>query len=127
MLLYFFWPEDGKYSSKKKREACQKMNHLLFRDPDVKDAFTQIDCYKVNLKTLDSNLKKRYRIKTAPTLVFIDATGKVLKRTTSSKMSSGSMLRLIKTVLKASARNVKKFNKKLETEEKKKPQTAKKD
>jgi len=128
ILLYFYWPEDKASKSRAQYRDCQKMNKLLFEDPDVKDELSKLDCYKVNLSILSKELKKQYKIKSAPTLIFIDPTGKVLKKSSSTRTKPSRMVRLIKSVVKASARNLKRYKKKLAQEEKKeKPQAKEED
>ncbi|MHC4664017.1 MAG: hypothetical protein ACYS8W_20330 [Planctomycetota bacterium] len=112
VLIFIYWPNRTNSEGKPSKiyDECQKLIEVLARS-DVRQALTAMDCYKVNYESLDKERKKRYRVKGAPTLLFIDATGKVLKRITSP--------RIIETVAKTSDKNLRKVKKKREKEEEK--------
>ncbi|TET34360.1 MAG: hypothetical protein E3J72_14465 [Planctomycetota bacterium] len=110
--------KDSKGRTSKAYENCRKMIELLARS-SVQSALEKIDCYKVNYKSLDKARLKRYGVKGTPTLIFIDATGKVLKRITSPRIKPSNLIRLIKTIVKKSDRNLEKLQKKREKEEEK--------
>ncbi|TET31605.1 MAG: hypothetical protein E3J72_22080 [Planctomycetota bacterium] len=117
VLLFIYWPDqkDSRGQISKAYQNCQKMTNLL-SNSEVQSALGEMDCYKVNFKSLNKTRCKRYGVKGAPTLIFLDATGKVLKRITSSKIKPSSLAGLIKTVAKKSEKNLEKLRKKRDRE-----------
>jgi thioredoxin-related protein len=110
-----YWPDrtDDSGRASKLYGNCQKMIEVLANSA-VQSALRQCQCYKVNFQGLDNARRKRYGVKSVPTLLFIDATGKVLKRLTSARIKPASLVRLILTVVKKSDKNMKKLEKKRE-------------
>ncbi|TET34354.1 MAG: hypothetical protein E3J72_14435 [Planctomycetota bacterium] len=121
VAIFVYWPDrtNSKGQTSKAYQNSQKMIDLLAKSA-VQSAFRELNCYKVNYKSLDKSRLKRYGVRGAPTLLFIDATGKVLKRITSSRIKAASLVKLIKTVVKKSDKNLKRLQKKREKAEEKK-------
>ncbi|MHC4661614.1 MAG: hypothetical protein ACYS8W_07985 [Planctomycetota bacterium] len=89
------------------------MESVLTR-PEISDELSSFEHYKVDISLLNKKRRKRYRVKGAPTLVFIDATGKILKTWTSTRTKPEVMERLLQMILKTSDKNLAKLKKKQE-------------
>jgi len=115
VCIFVYWPDrtTSKGSTSKAYQNCQKMIGVLTKSK-VQMALSELSCYKVNFKSLDKARLRRYGVRGAPTLLFIDATGKILKRLTSANIKAASLAKLIKTVAKKSDKNLAKLDKKRE-------------
>ncbi|TET35848.1 MAG: hypothetical protein E3J72_10090 [Planctomycetota bacterium] len=119
VLLYFFTKDktDDSGKASKQFQNCRKIEAVLCK-PEVTEALRSggFECYKVDTARLSRTLRKRYRVSRAPTLVFIGATGKVLKVVGTSRVKAKVLARLITTVAKKSEKDLRKLEKKREKE-----------
>lgn len=119
-VVFFFYvqPKDQKDRSKSVLN-CQQMGRLLSH-PKVSGILnSEFHCYRRNFATTKKAIRKKYKVKTVPMLVFFDATGKVLYRLTSPKTKPERLEAMLKALVKKSDKNLEKLEKKREREQEK--------
>jgi thioredoxin-related protein len=95
-MLYF-------HASKSKSMAknCSTLDRLTFRQKGVTSLSRQFHSVRLDATKVDKALLKRFKVKTAPTVVFIDKNGKPLKKVSGKSATSAKVLvAVMKAVLK---------------------------
>jgi len=80
-------------------KASLSMENLVFRNQKIFDAAQSLHAVKLGVKELPKALLKSLRVRTAPTVIFLDHRGKVITRVV-GKSKPSKMLAIIKAVLK---------------------------
>ena len=80
-------------------KASLTMNNFVFRNQKVFDAAQKLHPVKIDVKDVPKEILKRYKVRTAPTVVFLDFQGKVLTRI-ARKSKPAKMLAVMNAVIK---------------------------
>lgn len=88
MLIFFYWPgEDTDDENIKNTIRKCGLIEKIFEDEEVKRASVKFHCCKCDFKKLSEELKKEYRLKVVPKVLFFDVRGKKVWQLTNVKAS----------------------------------------
>jgi hypothetical protein len=81
IMIYFYFPkiEDGKKAKKeelKQFKSSEAMEQKIFSKKEIVEKSEEFICVKVNIKDFPKSLKDKYKVKTAPIVLFYDCVGK---------------------------------------------------
>ncbi len=100
MLLYFHADK-----SKSMAKNCATLDRLTFRQKGVTGLARQFHPVRLDASKTDRALLKRFGVRTAPTLVFVDRNGKALKKVSGKSATSvKALVAVMKAVLKKNAK-----------------------
>lgn len=88
VLIFFYWPEEDTEDEDIKN-AIRKCGIIekIFEDEAVRRASVRFHCYKCDYKKVSEELKKEYKLKTVPKVLFFDVRGKKVWQLTNVKAS----------------------------------------
>ncbi|MHC4663948.1 MAG: hypothetical protein ACYS8W_19980 [Planctomycetota bacterium] len=109
VAIFVYVPEKNGKATKASAN-CQKLIEVM-EHPDVKPSFSKLTCYKISIDALDKERRKRYKISSAPALIFFDATGKRVKKITSPRIKPVVLKALINKIVEISGKRLKKLQK----------------
>ncbi len=112
VVIFFYITDDGTPATKKEVEKCNQLRENVLSDEDFISAAEDFAWFKVDATKLSGPLKKKYRVTSAPAVVFFDCTGKRLYRLTNPRQK-------VKTLVKKMASFVVKSEKAKDKAEKK--------
>ena len=84
---------DTSSDTEKKIEKCSRMQENVFGDEEFISSAESFIRLKLDVSKLSSPLKKKYRVHTAPVVVFFDCTGKRLFSFTNVKQKVKTLLK----------------------------------
>ena len=86
-------------------KSCSTLDLLTFRQKGVTGLSRQFHSVRLDAEKVDKALLKRFKVKTAPTLVFVDKNGKALKKVSGKSATSvKALVAVMKAVLKKNAK-----------------------
>jgi hypothetical protein len=88
VMIYFYWPDEDEESDDKNianQVRRSKLMDEILTAEEIRRASTLFHCFKCNAKELSDELKKKYKIKTVPKILFFDVKGKKVWQLTSTK------------------------------------------
>ena len=117
ILLVYMVAGDSRHSQRK-AEKCEEMRANVLGDKDFISASNEYIRLKLNIEKLNSPLKAKYGISSAPRVVFFDCTGKKLYSFTNTKQKVKTLLKKMEGFVKKSDEVKEKTEEKKEGEEK---------
>lgn len=102
VIVFVYITDDGKKATEKKIEKCAQMQENVFGDEEFVSSAQEFIRLKVNLNSLSKPLKKKYRVHTAPVVVFFDCTGKRLFSFTNVKQKVKTLLKKMESYVEKS-------------------------
>jgi hypothetical protein len=84
-------------------KRSKSMENFVFTNQRIHDTALKFHSVKIDAQAVDKGILKRYKIKTAPTVVFISSTGKVLTKVVGASKPD-QMYRKMQVVLQANAK-----------------------
>jgi thioredoxin-related protein len=103
-IMLFFHVSDESIAMGKRSKS---MENFVFTNQRIHDTALKFHSVKIDAQAVDKGILKRYKVRTAPTVIFISSTGKVLTRVV-GQSKPYQMLCKMKAVLQANERLIKK-------------------
>ena len=114
VMLYFYWPEEDADSKDEdianQVRRCKLMDELLAAEA-VRSASVLFHSYKCNIKEVNADLKRRYKLKIVPKVVFFDVKGRKVWHLTSTKAKPDGVAGKMAELAAQSKKLLKKMNK----------------
>jgi hypothetical protein len=121
VVIFFYTTDNSTKSGEKKVEKCEKMQEKVLSDKEFVSAIGEFVRFRMDITKLNTPLKRKYKVSSAPTVVFFDCTGKRLWSFTSPKQKAKTLVKKMESfVEKSEAAKEKAEEKKLEEKEKEK-------
>ncbi len=115
ILIYFYWPQEDANSDDQRIanqvRRCKLMDEIL-ASKALRSACVLFHCYKCNMKDLCDDLKKKYKLKLVPKILFFDVKGRKVWRLTSTKAKPAGIARKMAQIAADSKALLKKKSKK---------------
>jgi hypothetical protein len=97
VILFIFATYDGTKTTERKVERCNELRENVFGSEDFLAVCGDFVRLQVDLKDLRKPLREKYKVASAPTVVFLDCTGKRLWSFTNPKESTKNLLKKMET------------------------------
>ncbi len=102
VLIYFYWPSEDLSDDKNitnQMRRCKLMEENILSSEDFRREAAKFHCYKCDNKTLDDVLKKKYKVKLAPKVLFFDVKGKKLWQLTSTSAKPARVAKKMRSIV----------------------------
>jgi hypothetical protein len=99
VLIFFYWPEEDTddASIKNSIRKCGLIEKI-FEDEAVRRASVKFHCLKCDFKKMSEELKKKYRLKVVPKILFFDVKGKRIWQLTNVKASPSGVAKKMNSI-----------------------------
>ncbi len=114
IMLYFYLPEEDADVADKnianQVRRCKLMDKLL-EEEIIRRASVLFHCFKCNINDVSDKLKKKYKLKIVPKVLFFDVRGKKVWRLTNTKAKPKGVAKKMVQIAAACKRLLKKMKK----------------
>ena len=102
VIIFFFTEDDSSKTAQKKVEECQQLRDNVFTDEEFADASGEFLRFRVDVDKLNKPFMKKYKVTSAPVVVFFDCTGKRIYSFTNPKQKVKSLVKKMESYVEKS-------------------------